>query len=116
VIPARILGTAHLLPGRVVTTEELAEETRPGGDPTRLIAATGVRERRWAEPGTRAADVGAEVLRAALDNAGLPAEALERVIFVSASGGDWLIASTATAILAALGLDGKADGFDLCNA
>ena len=115
-ISARILGSAHLLPGRAVSTAEVVERTFPGKDPARLIAATGIYNRQWVEPGTRATDLGVEVLRQALDAAGLPASALERVIFVSSIGGDWLIPSTATAIIGALGINGKADGFDLMNA
>lgn len=115
-IPVRILGSAHLLPGRLVTTAEIVERTRPGKDPSRLEAATGIRARHHAEPGTRCADVGAAVLRDALADAGVAASALRRVIFVSSVGGDWVVPSTASAVIGLVGANGTCDGFDLQNA
>lgn len=115
-IPVRILGSAHHLPGRLVTTAEIVARTRPGADPARLEAATGVRTRHHAEPGTLCAEVGAAVLRDALANAGVDPRALRRVIFVSSVGGDWVVPATATAIIGRLGLNGRCDGFDLQNA
>jgi 3-oxoacyl-[acyl-carrier-protein] synthase III len=113
-IPVRILGTASAMPGRVVTTAELA--TALGREPHLLEARTGIHTRHWAAPGTRMAEVGAEVLRRALGAAGLEARALRRLIFVNSTGGDALIPATANQIAAALGLSGSCDAFDLNNA
>jgi 3-oxoacyl-[acyl-carrier-protein] synthase III len=113
-IPVRILGTASAVPGRVVTTAELA--TALGREPPLLEARTGIRTRHWAAPGTRMAQVGAEVLHRALGAAGLEARALRRLIFVNSTGGDALIPATANQIAAALGLSGSCDAFDLNNA
>ncbi len=115
-IPVRILGSAHRLPGRLVTTAEIVERTTPGKDPARLEAATGIRTRHHADPGTLCADLGADVLRDALADAGVEVSALRRVIFVSSVGGDWVIPATATAIIGAVGANGRCDGFDLQNA
>ncbi|WP_225409693.1 3-oxoacyl-ACP synthase III family protein [Stigmatella hybrida] len=113
-IPVRILGTASAVPGRTVTTEELA--TALGRNPQTVEARTGIRTRHWSAPGTRMAEVGAEVLRRALGAAGLEARALRRLIFVNSTGGDALIPATANQVAAALGLSGSCDAFDLNNA
>jgi 3-oxoacyl-[acyl-carrier-protein] synthase-3 len=113
-IPARILGTASALPGRAVTTVELSQEL--GRDPAAMERRTGIRTRHWAEPGTRVADLGAQVLRQALDAAGLAPTELRRILFVSSYGGELLIPATANRVAAALGLAGTCDGMDLSNA
>ena len=115
-IPVRILGTASMLPGRAVTTAEVAARCVPPRDAARLEASTGVSERHWAPPDALSADVGVEVLRLAIADAGIEATSIERLIFVSSSGGDWLLPATATSIIGALGLNGRCDGFDLSNA
>jgi 3-oxoacyl-(acyl-carrier-protein) synthase III len=113
-LPVRIMGTASVLPGRVVTTAELAREV--GRDPEKMEQKTGIRTRHWAAPGTRMADLGAQALRLALEQAGLAATALRRILFVSSSGGDMLVPATANQVAAALGLSGSCDAFDLNNA
>lgn len=113
-LPVRILGTASVLPERVVTTAELARET--GREPEALERKTGIRTRHWAAPGTRMADLGAQALRLALERAGLAATELRRILFVSSSGGDTLVPATANRVAAALGLSGSCDAFDLNNA
>lgn len=115
-IPARILGSAHLFPGRLVTTAEVVERSKPGKDPARLEAATGIRTRHWKDAPDGTTTLGLAVLRDALANAGLEAGALRRVIFVSSLCGDLIVPSNATALIGALGLDGRCDGFDLQNA
>jgi 3-oxoacyl-(acyl-carrier-protein) synthase III len=113
-LPVRILGTASVLPGRTVTTAELAREV--GRDPEALEQKTGIRNRYWAPPGTSMADLGAQALRLALQQAGLAATELRRILFVSSSGGDTLVPATANRVAAALGLSGSCDAFDLNNA
>lgn len=113
-IPARIEATASLLPGRTVTTEELSREL--GRNPAAMERKTGIRTRRWIEPGTRASDLGAAVLRAALERAGRQAGALRRIVFVTSSAHDVLFPATANRVAAALGLAGSCDAFDLNNA
>jgi 3-oxoacyl-[acyl-carrier-protein] synthase III len=115
VIPARILGTGSLLPGRTVSNEDLARAL-PGRSAADIGARTGLEQRRWVEPGTRSATLGAEALRRALEAARLEARALRRVIFVSTAGGDTLIPANANRVAHALGIDGEADAFDLNNA
>ena len=82
-LPTRILATASALPARVVTTAELAE--RIGIDPERAVRATGVRERRWVEPGEDPLRYGARALTDALTAAGLRIDQLD--LLIHASGG-----------------------------
>jgi 3-oxoacyl-(acyl-carrier-protein) synthase III len=114
VIPARISGTAGVLPGREVTTAELSLAL--GRNPAAMERKTGIRTRRWIEPGTRASDLAAEALRGATDRAGLRADELRRLVFVTSSAHDVLFPATANRVAAALGLSGSCDAFDLNNA
>jgi 3-oxoacyl-(acyl-carrier-protein) synthase III len=113
-IPVRILGTSGLLPGRAVTTEEVARQL--GRDPVKMEERTGIRTRHWVEPGTRMTDIGVEVLRRALDDAKMAPSDLSRIIFVSSSGGDAITPATASLISGAMGLAGSCDAFDINTA
>src|ERR1700679_768725 len=92
VLAARILGTASLLPGRPRTTAEIVAALPREGDPAKWAQnweqKTGIKTRHWAEPGTRVAPLAAQVLRGALEAAGLPATALRRIIFVTSASPD----------------------------
>lgn len=113
-IPVRILGTGGFLPGREVTTEELAAEV--GRDPAEVKRKTGIEVRFRSPPGTQAADLAAQALEKALAAADLPASALRRIVFVSSIPGDWAAPATANRIAANLGLSGSCDAMDLNNA
>jgi 3-oxoacyl-[acyl-carrier-protein] synthase-3 len=67
---AKILGTGRALPKRVVTNADLMERM----DTTEewIVQRTGVRERRFVDPGTGTADLGTEAARAAVARAGIP--------------------------------------------
>jgi 3-oxoacyl-[acyl-carrier-protein] synthase III len=114
-IPVRILGTGSVLPGRLVTTAEVAAAV-PGRDAATIEAKTGIATRHWAPRGTRMADVGAEALRHALEAAGLAPADLRRLIFVSSIGGDYVVPATANAVANKLGLLDTCDCFDVNNA
>jgi 3-oxoacyl-(acyl-carrier-protein) synthase III len=114
-IPVRIAGTAGVVPGPLLSTAELVRRALPSTPPADVEAKTGIATRAWAAPGTRMADVGAEALRGALARAGLEASDLRRILFVTSTGGDALIPTTSSSIIAALGLRGSCDGFDLSN-
>ena len=53
-------------------------------------------------------EVGATVLGAALESAGMQASELDRIVFASAAGGDWISPATANAIALS---DSAAPGF-----
>jgi len=110
-----VIGTGSALPSRAVATEELVTEALPDRDAAETARRLGIRGRRWVDRET-AADLGASALRAALDGAGLPAEDLRRIVFVSSTGGDWLIPATANAVAARLGLEDHCGCLDLNNA
>jgi 3-oxoacyl-[acyl-carrier-protein] synthase III len=111
-LSVRILGTATVLPGPARPTSEMARAVSP---PVGALweVRTGIRARHLAEPGTRMAPLGAEALRRALDAAGLPPEALRRVIFVSSTVGDRTFPATGNRVVSALGIDRRCDTFDL---
>ena len=113
-IPVRILGTASVLPGPPVTTAELC--ARVGRDAAEVERKTGIRTRHFAPAGLRAADLGAQALRGALEAAGLEATALRRILFVSSMGGDVLTPANGSRVAAALGLAGTCDAMDVTNA
>jgi 3-oxoacyl-[acyl-carrier-protein] synthase-3 len=75
---AAILGFGAFLPGRVVTSEELAE--RLGVETRWILDACGIRERRWAADGESAADLAERAARAALADAGLEPTRLKGII------------------------------------
>ncbi|MEL6182451.1 MAG: ketoacyl-ACP synthase III, partial [Myxococcota bacterium] len=115
--PLRILGTSGCVFGREVTTRELAAKALPDRDPAVLEEKTGIKTRYWLGPRVMTrAQMGAAALREALDDAGLEATELERVIFITSSGGDAHTPATANNIIGELGLNGRCDCFDLNNA
>jgi 3-oxoacyl-(acyl-carrier-protein) synthase III len=115
-IPVRILGTAAVFPGRLVTTAEVAARAVPPLDPAVIEAKTGIKTRWFAEPGTMLSDLAARALRAAAEAAGIDVRDLRRVILTTTVGGDVIGPATVNATIHALGLDGRCDGFDLLNA
>jgi 3-oxoacyl-[acyl-carrier-protein] synthase III len=116
ILPIRIAGTATVEAGPRVATEQVAAMVNPPQDPERVIAKTGILARRFSEPGTSAVALGARALGDALDDAGMRADALSRIIFVTSVGGDMLIPANAARIAASLGIHGTCDGFDIANA
>ncbi len=115
-IPVRILGTASIFPGRLVTTEEIAARAVPPLDPAVVRQKTGIATRWVAEPGTLVADLAAQALRGAAEAAGIDVRDLRRVILANSEGGDVIGPATANATISALGLDGRCDCFDITNA
>jgi 3-oxoacyl-(acyl-carrier-protein) synthase III len=113
-IPVRIMGTGTALPERCVTTQEVAEAV--GRAPAEMELKTGIKRRYWAAPGQSMAELGAQALRLALEQAGLAPTALRRLLFVSSTGGDALVPATANRVSSALGLSGSCDAIDLNNA
>lgn len=115
-IPVRILGTSSLLAGRKVDTESLAATAAPDRAPQELLARTGIRTRFWLDASETVTSLASRVLRDALDDAGVDASQLRRVVLVSSTGADRLIPATANGVLDELGVAGTCDAFDLNNA
>jgi 3-oxoacyl-[acyl-carrier-protein] synthase-3 len=115
-LPVRIAGTASVPAGRAVSTAELVARVGGEGDVAAIEAKTGIVSRCFAEDGDTAAKFGSLALRAALDQARLAPEAIDRLVFVSSLGGDALIPATSNTIAAALDLRGSCECFDMNNA
>lgn len=107
--PVGITATGQCFPPRVVTNDDLSKimETNDEWIRTR----TGIRERRWVEPGTGASQLGAPALQMALDNRGIKASELD-LILVTTVTPDTLFPATACRIQDMVGAT-NAFGFDL---
>ena len=82
-IRAKILGTGHYVPERVVTNKELTSLM----DTTEewIEQRTGIKERRWISEETGASDLAAEATKNALDMAGLDVKDIDALIFATLS-------------------------------
>lgn len=115
--PVRVAATAHVTPGRAISTAELVERVSPRPDPARIVERTGIHSRHLAEPSpTLGTELAVRALEEALAVARMPATALERLIYVSSMGGDLLVPANANRVAAGLGLANTCDCFDLSNA
>ncbi|MEY4396129.1 MAG: hypothetical protein RL595_3378 [Planctomycetota bacterium] len=108
------------LPPVVVSTEELEARLEPVYKALKinegqLYAWTGIRERRWWEPGFSVAEGAARAAKKALDRAGLKASDLEVVIY-SAVCREQFEPATACSVAAKLGVGNNALVYDLSNA
>lgn len=117
--PVGLAGVAHELPARVVTSEELAERfvdergrrlLRPG----LLELLTGVSERRWAAEGQYPSDLAAAAAASAMERSGIAPEAVDLLIFASASH-DVAEPATANRVQVLSGME-NARVFDVKNA
>jgi 3-oxoacyl-[acyl-carrier-protein] synthase-3 len=82
---ARILGTGSFVPERVVTNHELSQWMDTSDE--WIVERTGIRERRWVEPGSGigSSDLGAEAARRALADAGVDGKDIDLVVFATIS-------------------------------
>jgi 3-oxoacyl-[acyl-carrier-protein] synthase III len=105
---ARVIGLGHKLPDRVVPNGPIAE--RIGVDADWIVRRTGIRERRYAAPDERTADLAVAAARRALSDAGLKASGIDLVL-VATMTPDELTPNTAPLVAEALGL--RAGAFDI---
>ncbi|HXE19055.1 beta-ketoacyl-ACP synthase III [Castellaniella sp. UC4442_H9] len=111
---ARITGTGGFLPQRIVSNDDLAADLATRGVETSdawIVERTGIRQRHIAEPGTKTSDLATRAARAALENAGMSADAIDLII-VATSTPDFIFPSTACLVQANLGSGGAA-AFDV---
>ena len=102
---AKIIGSGSCLPDRVVTNDDLAAELAKRGVETSdewIVERTGIRQRYVVDPGTTVTDLAASAARAALENAGLEADAVDLII-VATSTAEYLFPSTACLVQGRLG-------------
>lgn len=109
--PIRIAGTGSFLPERVVTNAELVASGLDTTDEW-IVARTGIRERRWVEPGATTAQLATEAARRALEAAGLYPDDVDLLVLATSTP-DWQQPATASAVHALLGMRPDAGVFDL---
>jgi len=80
---ARIIGTGRALPPRIVTNADLTKLM----DTTEewIVQRTGIRERRFVDPGTGAAALGTEAARAAIAAAKMEPRDIDFIVFATVS-------------------------------
>jgi 3-oxoacyl-[acyl-carrier-protein] synthase-3 len=109
---ARVVSTGRFNPPRVVPNAELEKLVETSDEWIR--SRTGIRERRLADPGVGAADMGAAAARVALERAGVDAKDVD-MLLVSTATPDRLLPSTACDIQALLGAS-NAGSYDFATA
>ena len=107
----RILGIGHHLPSRVVTNADLTAMMDTTED--WILQRTGIRERRFSDGWTGAADMGAEAAKEALQHAGVSARDLDCIILATLSP-DVDMPATACLLQHRMGIGGM-PAFDVRN-
>ncbi len=80
---ARIFGTGRALPPRVVKNEELTRLMDTSDE--WIVQRTGIRERRYVDPGVGSSHLGAEAARKAISNAGIAPGDVDLIVFATLS-------------------------------
>jgi len=111
-VAAAITGVGSALPARVVPNEEITPAI--GVEPDWIVRRTGIRERRYAEPGARLAELATEAARAALADAALEGERVDLVLVASCSQ-DSVMPNAAPQVAHAIGAH-RAGAFDVGSA
>jgi 3-oxoacyl-[acyl-carrier-protein] synthase III len=109
IVRAGVLGTGAYLPERILDNRELAD--RFGCSEEWILTRTGIRERRFAEPGTGSSDLGVIAAQRALDAADIAAKDLDLIICATYTP-DMAFPSTACLIQERIGAK-PAAAFDL---
>ena len=106
---SRILGTGVCLPSRVVTNAEIAPLV--GVDEAWIERRTGIRERRFADDGVGASDLGVEAAREAISSSGIRLDQVDYTIFATLTP-DYCFPGSSYFLHRKLGL-GNSPAFDL---
>src|ERR1039458_8309941 len=109
---AGIVGLGSALPDRVVPNAEVTASI--GVDDDWIVRRTGIRERRYAEPGARLSELAAAAARAALADAGMAGAEIDLVLVASCSQ-DSVMPNAAPQVAYALGAE-RAGAFDIGSA
>jgi len=96
-----VLGIGSYLPSRVVTNDELARKVDTTDE--WIVQRTGIRERRIAAPGELTSDLARKAATAALNDAGVDAQAIDLII-VGTSTPDQTFPASAVTVQAGLGI------------
>ncbi|MDQ1079249.1 beta-ketoacyl-ACP synthase III [Pseudoroseomonas cervicalis] len=111
---ALIAGTGGYLPELVLDNDSLAARHGLDTSDAWIRERTGIRQRHLAAPGEKASDMGAAAARAALEQAGIEASAVDGIIVATATP-DSVFPSTAVRVQALLGIS-QGFAFDLAAA
>ena len=108
-IPVGITATGQFYPERIVTNNDLADLVDTNDE--WILTRTGIRTRRWVEPGVASSDLGAEALKMALANRGITPDDLDAIIVATVTP-DMFFPCTAALVQHKIGAS-KAYGFDI---
>ena len=108
-LPVGITATGQHYPDRVVTNIDLSGMMDTNEE--WILSRTGIRTRRWVDPGTASSDLGAKALQMALDKRGMAASELDAIIVATVTP-DMFFPCTAALIQQKVGAT-KAYGFDM---
>ncbi len=98
-----ITGVGSYLPPRVVTNDELSELMDTSDE--WIASRSGIRERRWVDPGTTTSDLAREAANRALESAGIEAGEVDMILVATLSP-DHEFPGTACFLQAKMGLPG----------
>jgi 3-oxoacyl-[acyl-carrier-protein] synthase-3 len=98
---AYIIGTGICLPDRVVTNEELAEKL--GIEPERIHKSSGIKRRRWADPGVSTSTLATRALERAIVDAKITANQIDYLLLGTMTP-DRFIPGSASAVQMGAGL------------
>lgn len=110
---ARILGTGHYLPAKVLTNQDLTKVMETSDE--WISSRTGIRQRHIAAENEASSDMATQAARQALDAAGIQADQLDLII-VGTISPDMQMPSTAMFLQRNLGARRDCPGFDLSAA
>jgi 3-oxoacyl-[acyl-carrier-protein] synthase III len=108
-IPVGITATGEFYPDRIVTNHDLAKMVDTSDE--WITSRTGMKHRRWVEPGVGSSDLGAGALKMALDRRGMNPDDLDCIIACTVTP-DMMFPCTAALIQHKVGAK-NAYGFDL---
>lgn len=98
---AFIIGSGTCLPETIVTNEEISPQL--GLAPEQIVKSSGIRERRWADPGSTTSSLASKALHGALQDARLDPAQINYLIFGTMTP-DRFIPGSSPSVQAALGL------------
>ncbi len=111
-VPVGITATGQFYPERVVTNEDLAQFMDTTDE--WITSRTGIKSRRWVEPGVASSDLGAKALQMALERRGIGPDDLDAIIVCTVTP-DHMFPTTAALVAHKIGAT-KVYGFDLNGA
>lgn len=109
VSPVGITATGECFPERIVTNHDLAAMVDTSDE--WISSRTGIKNRRWVDPGTATSDLGAKALQMALERRGISADELDAIIVATVTP-DMSFPCTAALIQHKIGAK-RAFGYDL---